>query len=125
MDNQAYLKRILVIILLTNIPAALSLPLFYRVGLGWILGSLASAVNFWWLAQNVKASLELQPSKSKVKAVKGTYLRLIFLLVYSVLVLSFLKPNLISFGLALLTAQIVIYLNELSDRIKKSKFFRG
>ena len=125
MDNKAYVKRIIAIILLTNIPAALTLPLIYREGLGWILGSLVSAVNFWWLAYNVKSSLELQPAKSKLKAVKGTYLRLVFLLIYSVLVLSFIKPNLISFGFGLLAAQMVIYLNELADHLKKSKFFRG
>ena len=125
MDNKAYVKRILTIIFLTSIPAALTLPLIFREGLGWILGSIASAVNFWWLALNVRASLELQPAKSKLKAVKGTYLRLVFLLVYSVLVLSFIKPNLISFGLGLLAAQMVIYLNELAEQLKKSKFFRG
>ena len=125
MDNKAYVKRILAIILLTNIPAILILLLVFEEGLGWILGSFASAVNFYWLAFNVKASLELQPSKSKQKAVKGTYLRLIFLLIYSILVLSFVKPNLISFGLGLLSAQIVIYLNELAEYLKKSKFYKG
>ena len=125
MDNKAYVKRIITIILLTNIPAILTLLIVSEEGLGWILGSLASAINFYWLAFNVKASLELQPSKSKLKAVKGTYLRLIFLLIYSILVLSFIKPNLISFGLGLLAAQVVIYLNELAEYLKKSKYFRG
>ncbi|RLC53816.1 MAG: hypothetical protein DRH79_02565 [Candidatus Cloacimonadota bacterium] len=125
MDNKAYVKRIITIILLTNIPAILTLLIVLEEGLGWILGSLASAINFYWLAFNVKASLELQPSKSKLKAVKGTYLRLIFLLIYSILVLSFIKPNLISFGLGLLAAQVVIYLNELAEYLKKSKYFRG
>lgn len=125
MNNKAYVKRIITIILLTNIPAIMTLLLVFKEGLGWILGSLASAINFYWLAFNVKASLELQPSKSKLKAVKGTYLRLIFLLVYSVLVLSFIKPNLVIFGLGLLAAQIVIYLNELADFLKKSKFYKS
>ncbi|MFC1898694.1 ATP synthase subunit I [Candidatus Cloacimonadota bacterium] len=125
MDNKAYVKRILTIILLTNIPAILILPLFFKEGMGWILGSLASAVNFQWLAHNVKQSLSLQPAKSKLKAVKGTYLRLLFLLVYAILILSFIKPNLISLGFGLLAAQIVIYLNELAEYLKKSKFFRG
>ena len=125
MNNKTYKKRILAIILLTNIPAILILLLVFEEGLGWILGSFASAINFYWLAFNVKASLELQPSKSKLKAVKGTYLRLIFLLIYSILVLSFIKPNLVSFGLGLLAAQVVIYLNELAEYLKKSKFYKG
>ena len=125
MDNKAYVKRILTIILLTNIPAILILPLFFKEGMGWILGSIASAVNFSWLAHNVKLSLELQPTKSKLNAVKGTYLRLLFLLVYAVLILQFLKPNLVIFGFGLLATQIVIYMFELISNLKKSKFFRG
>ena len=125
MDNKAYVKRILTILLLTDIPAILILPLFFKEGMGWILGSLASAVNFLWLARNIKLSLNLQPSKSKLKAVKGTYLRLFFLLVYSVLILTFIKPNIIFLGFGLLASQIVLYLFELYTSLKKSKFFRG
>ena len=125
MENKRYVKRILVIILLTNIPAILTLPLFFREALGWILGSIASAINFIWLAHNVKMSLDLQPTKSKLNAVKGTYLRLMFLLIYSVLILNFVKPNIISFGLSLLAVQMVIYLNEFVKNLKKSRLFRG
>jgi hypothetical protein len=125
MENKKYVKRILVIILLTNIPAALTLPLFFREALGWILGSTASAINFIWLAHNVKMSLVLQPTKSKLNAVKGTYLRLLFHLIYSVLILNFIKPNIISFGLSLLAVQMVIYLNEFVKNLKKSSLFKG
>lgn len=125
MNNRIYIRRILSIILLTNILAALTLPLFFSVGAGWIFGSLGSGINFWWLAKNVEASLKLQPSKSKKTALKGTYFRFMFLLVYSVLILSLIKPNPISFGLGLLAAQMVIYINELINGLKESKFFRG
>ena len=103
MENRKYVRRILFIILLTNILAVLTLPLFFREALGWILGSAASSVNFIWLAHNVKMSLSLQPTKSKLNAVKGTYLRLLFLLIYSALILNFIKPNIISFGLYSIT----------------------
>ena len=125
MDNRAYIKRIVTIIVLTNIPAVLSLPLFFKEGLGWILGSLPSAANFLWLAHNVKQSLQMQPQKSRLTAVKGTYLRLLSLLGYAVLVLTLLKPDVIFFGLGLLSAQIVIYLFELISGLNKTKFFRG
>jgi hypothetical protein len=125
MDNRTYVKRITLTILLTNIPAILSLPWFWKVGIGWIAGSLASAANFLWLAHNVKQSLDLQPSKSKLNAVKGTYLRLLSLLFYTVLIMSFLKPNIIIFGFGLLSAQIVIYLFELVSSTKRSKYLRG
>jgi ATP synthase I subunit len=119
MNNRKYVSRLIAIILLTNIPVALTLPLFFRVSLGWILGSIASALNLLWLAHNVNASLSLVPNKSKLKAVKGTYLRLLALLVYSILVLSFLKPSIIGFGLGLLAGQMVIYLYEFIRRFFK------
>ena len=117
MDNRKYVIRLIAIILLTNIPAILTLPMFFRVSLGWILGSLASAGNLLWLAHNVNASLTLDPSKSRLKAVKGSYLRLLVLLVYSILIMSLIKPNIISFGLGLLSGQIVLYLYEFLSRI--------
>jgi hypothetical protein len=116
MDNRKYVNRLTIIILLTNIPAALSLPLFFRVSLGWILGSLASAGNLVWLAYNINASLSLAPNKAKLKAIKGTYLRLLALLVYSILVMSLFQPNIISFGFGLMAGQIVIYLFEFTRR---------
>lgn len=116
MDNRKYVTRLISIILLTNIPAVLTLPLFFKVSLGWILGSLASAGNLAWLAHNVNVSLKLAPGKSKLKAVKGAYLRWLALLFYSILIMSLLRPNLISFGLGLLAGQIVIYLYEITSR---------
>lgn len=119
MDNRKYVVRLITIILLTNIPAVLTLPLFFKVSLGWILGSLASAGNLIWLAHNVRTSLSLAPVKSRLTAVKGTYLRLLALFLYAILCMSLLRPNLISFGLGLLAGQIVIYLDEFTRRLMK------
>jgi hypothetical protein len=118
MKNKQYVNRLLTIILLTNIPAVLFLPMFFKVALGWILGTIASSVNLLWLAYNVNSSLNGPPGKAKLKAVKGTYLRLFSLLVYSVVVMSFIRPDIISFGLGLLAGQMVIYLYELISRIR-------
>ncbi|KQC05876.1 MAG: hypothetical protein APR54_07970 [Candidatus Cloacimonas sp. SDB] len=118
MKNKQYVIRLLTIIILTNIPAVLFLPMFFEVALGWILGATASSVNLYWLAYNVNSSLDASPGKAKLKAVKGTYLRLFCLLVYSILIMSFIRPNIISFGLGLLAGQMVIYLDELISRIK-------
>ncbi|MBN1327307.1 MAG: ATP synthase subunit I [Candidatus Cloacimonetes bacterium] len=101
------------------------MPIIFRESLGWILGSLASALNFWWLAQNIKKCLDLFPAKAKELSLKGTYLRFVFLLVYSVLLIGIVKPNIFSFGLGLLSAQIVIYLHELITRFKDNRYFRG
>jgi len=116
MNNRKYVTRLILIILLTNIPAALTLPMFFKVALGWMLGSFASSANLLWLAYNVRVSLVIAPTKSKLSIMKGTYLRLLFLLVYSILILSIIKPNLISFGFGLLAGQIVIYLYEFVSR---------
>ncbi len=123
--NMVFENKITVTILLTLIPAILCLPLFFEAGLGWILGAFASAVNFRWLAVNVRNNFSQNPVKSKLSAVKGTYLRMLFLLVYSILILSFIKPNVISFGLGLLAGQIIIFLHVLTNNMKKNKYFRG
>ena len=117
MSNRQYVKRLIVIILLTNIPAILTLPMFFKVSLGWILGSLAGAGNLIWLASNINASLMQTPVKSKLKAVKSSYLRMLALLVYSILIMSLLRPNIISYGLGLLSGQMVIYIYEFFSRI--------
>jgi len=118
MNNRKYVTRLILIILLTNIPAALSLPLFFKEALGWILGTIASAVNLYWLAYNVSVSLDQLPSKARLNLMKGTYLRLLFMLVWSILIMSVIKPNLIFFGLGLLSGQMVIYVYEFISRLK-------
>jgi len=107
-----YIKKILVIIFLTIGVAALSLPLLLKEALSFILGSLASVVNFVWLAINIKRGLILGENKAKINAAKGSLLRYSFLILYSILILVLIKPDIIFFGLGLLMTQIAIYLNE-------------
>ncbi len=123
--SRDYIKKILVIISLTNILAFLSLPLFFQQSIGWIAGSVASIVNFLWLAKNVKQSINSYASRAKLKSVKGSLLRYAFLIVFSLLIIYLVKPDIIFFGLGLLAAQIAIYLNEIFERIRKNKYFRG
>ncbi|MCD4817939.1 MAG: ATP synthase subunit I [Candidatus Cloacimonetes bacterium] len=120
-NTEKYIKNIVIIIILTNIPVILTLPLYYSKAIGWILGSLGSIINFIWLAKNVKANFELQEAKAKLKALKGYYLRFVFLITYSVLVVWLLKPDIIVFGMGLLSYQIAIYIHEIVSRIKSSK----
>ena len=111
-NNEKYIKKILVIIFLTIGVAALSLPLLLKEALSFILGSLASVVNFVWLAINIKRGLILGENKAKINAAKGSLLRYSFLILYSILILVLIKPDIIFFGLGLLMTQIAIYLNE-------------
>ncbi len=122
MNNQKYVNRIIINIILTNIPAILCLPWFWRGGLSWILGSIASLINFIWLSKNVAKSLNLDPTKTKLAAVKGSFYRLSFLIIYSVVFVFLVKLNIFVFGLGLLSAQIMIYIYEFYRNLKKSKY---
>ena len=125
MKNKQYLKKIQFIIFLTNIPMILTLPMFFKHSLGWILGSLAATINFRWMAYNIENNFDTNSSKLKLKIVKNFYFRFLFLIVYSVLVVKFIKPDIIIFGLGLLSAQIAIYINAIYERVKRNKYFRG
>lgn len=120
-DNNKYIKKILLIILLTNILALLCLPWFFKQSISWILGSLGSAVNFYWLAQNLKKNLGLIPSKSRVNSAKGSLARYASLVVFALLILFLIKPNIIIFGFGLLSAQMIIYIVEIVKNLSYNK----
>ena len=124
-DNNKYIKKILLIILLTNIPAFLSLPWFFHQSISWILGTIGSAGNFFWLAHNLKKGIGLLPTKSRVSAAKGSLTRYAALTIFALAVFFLIKPNIIIFGAGLLSAQIVIYIVEIVRNLKDNKYFRG
>ncbi|MCL2063090.1 MAG: ATP synthase subunit I [Candidatus Cloacimonetes bacterium] len=128
MDNRQYVLTILKLILLTNLPALIFLSISFKSSIGWMLGSIASAVNFWLMARN---TLNLIPEAGKanvVRTAKGFVFRYLYLIVWSVLVLYFIKPELISYCLGLLSAQIVVFLYQFYHNLrygKLEKYFRG
>lgn len=128
MENRQFLKRILIIICLTILPNLVILPIVYKLSIGWILGSLASAVNFIWLFRQGH-SLNLYDDKQSMKnSFVGFSLRYLFLIVYSVGVMFFLKPNIIMYGLGLFAAQLAIFINQGYEYIQHStfgKYYRG
>lgn len=124
-DNNKYIKKILLIILLTNIPAFLSLPWFFNQSISWIIGTIGSAGNFYWLAHNLKRSIGLMPTKSRVSAAKGSLVRYAALTIFALAVFFLVKPNIIIFGAGLLSAQIVIYIVEIIRNLRNNKYFRG
>ena len=124
MKNREYVKRVVLIIFLTNLPAIFVLFFFFKESIAWICGSLISAVNFFWMARNARISFGLEESKSKLNATKGFFLRYFVLIIYSVIVVKFIKPNIIVFGMGLLAAQMAIYINEIYERVKRNKYFR-
>ena len=124
-DNNKYIKKILLIILLTNILAILTLPWFFKQSISWILGSLGSGANFYWLAQNLKVSIGLMPTKSRVNSAKGSLMRYAALTIFALTIFFLVKPNIIIFGAGLLSAQIVIYIVEIVGNLRNNKYFRG
>ena len=124
-DNNKYIRKILIIILLTNILAFLSLPWFFNQSISWIMGTVGSAGNFFWLAHNLKKRIILLPTKSRVSAAKDSLTRYATLTIFAVAVLFLIKPNIIVFGAGLLSAQIVIYIVEIVRNLRNNKYFRG
>ncbi len=125
MKNREYIKRIILIISLTNLPVIFSIFFLFKESISWTCGSLISAVNFFWMAQNAKKSFLYEENKSKLNSTKGFFLRYFVLIIYSVIVVKFINLNIIVFGIGLLAAQIAIYINEIYERVKRNKYFRG
>ena len=118
-------RRILIIIFLTDLFAAMTLPLFFRQALGYILGSAGSVVYFMLLARDTRIILDTASGKAGVNAFKAYYLKYVFLILYSVVVVKFLKPDIILFGIGLLSAQISIYIHAGWQIMRNNKYFRG
>lgn len=125
MNKRKYLRRILLIIFLTNIIATLTLPLFFNDAIGWILGSFASIGVLLWMAHDIEKNMNLMPGNAKLKTTKSLFFRYLALIVYSVLIIRLVKPNIITFGLGLLASQIAIYFNEIYEKLRRNKYFRG
>ncbi len=125
MNKRKYLRRILLIIFLTNIIATLTLPLFFNDAIGWILGSFASIGVLLWMAHDIEKNMNLMPGDAKLKTTKSLFFRYLALIVYSVLIIRLVKPNIITFGLGLLASQIAIYFNEIYEKLRRNKYFRG
>ena len=119
MNTIKYVQCVIFIIFLTDVIAISILPLFFKDALGWILGSVGSAISFWWLAMNLAKNLDLFPSKTKIKTVKNSLLRYMFLMVYTLIIMGVVKPNIITFGLGLMSSQMAIYLYEIYLKMKK------
>ncbi len=119
LSTKQFTKRIVVIVFLTNIPALMFLPTRFPIASGWFLGTVGSALNFYWLSVNVQNNINVEANKSRLKSFKGFYLRFLVLTAYAVGAVGLIKPDILSFGLGLLSAQIAIYGYYLFDVIAK------
>lgn len=113
MTTDKYIRNIIIVILLMDIPAVVLLYYFPKQSLGWILGSIGSIGNMIWLAKSVKKNLMQPEKKAQIGSLKNFYFRYPALILYSVAIVYFLKPNIMIFGLGLLSGQIAIYVYEI------------
>ena len=109
-ENKRFIFAILKIILLTNFPAVVMLFAVPKIALGWMTGSFASAVNFWFMALKVMQMSPNNNSKNRVlnSASKIFMLRFGLLTVWALFVMLVIKPELIVFCLGLLATQFAI-----------------
>ncbi|HPY95672.1 MAG TPA: ATP synthase subunit I [Candidatus Cloacimonadota bacterium] len=128
MTNKQYVNRILFIIFLTVLPLLIVMPLLFIDVIGWVLGSVASAINFYWLfRQTERFNPEDEKACSK-NAFIGFNIRYLFLILWSIAVMLILKPNIFLYGVGLLNAQVAIFINTTYETIKNSrwaKYYRG
>jgi len=127
-DNKEYVKKILIIIFLTNLPALATMLIDFKSSIGWITGSIASAVNFWFMAKNTFALNSDYTNANVKKTSKFFMIRFLFLISWSVLILSLLKPEIITYCVGLFSAQIAIVLFQFWSQLTNSrlnKYFRG
>ena len=108
-NTEIFRNKIISIVCLTNIPALVFLPIRYDQAIGWIAGSVASILNFYWLSCNVTKIMKIEIAASKLKSYKLFYLRYLALAVYSVLVVILLKPDIVIYGIGLVSVQLSIY----------------
>jgi len=123
MEINRYTKRIIKIIILTNIPLVVSIFISNKawVSFSYFFGSVASAGNFIWHSYVVRSALTMNENATKLKIVKGFYLRYAVFVLYAFIIAFVFKKqiDIIWFGFGLLSAQISIYLDTVWNIIKK------
>ncbi len=124
MENRKFIKRILIIICLTSIPFIIVLPKFFNQSLGWLLGAVGSTVNFLWLSYDTLCRFSTEAIKAKVRSAKIFYFRYLTLVIYSVVIVWLVKPDILTFGLGLFAAQISIYIFYGIESAKNIKWFK-
>ncbi|MDP8232308.1 MAG: hypothetical protein P9L91_06530 [Candidatus Zophobacter franzmannii] len=122
MTTRKYVIQVVVIICLTNIPALLLIPTNFKGAYSWFFGSIGSAANFFWMYLAAASAFGPIAKSAQVKTVKAFYFRYLFLIVYALIVVKLLNADILIFGLALLTAQGVIFVKSLIESIIADRF---
>jgi len=106
-----YVYHILTIIFLTEIPALLLLTQNVKLWLGYVTGSILSALNFYFQAKGAENRVGLSPSGAKLSVFKNFYIRYLILLIFAVVLIKFLLVNIFSLLAGLLCAPAVVLID--------------
>jgi len=106
-----YFLTILKLIFLTNLMCALVFWKNFHVWLGYLLGSLAVTVNFYFQAKGTEKDTKLTPGHAKKSVFKNFYVRYLILFAVLILIIKFLPVNLFALvaGVASLYLVIIIH----------------
>ncbi|MCD4651613.1 MAG: hypothetical protein K8S56_07505 [Candidatus Cloacimonetes bacterium] len=110
-ETRSRIIRVIRIISLTLLLALLTLPINFPKAIGWICGAVAGIIYIVWLTRDTEQIVNIATVSGKTKAIKGFYLRLVFLIIWSVLVVYLIKPDILIYGVGLLSAQAVLFLD--------------
>jgi hypothetical protein len=108
--NKKFINSVLTFIIVSNIPAIVICFIDFQNGIGWVAGSFASAVNFYLMAMNTMSLKGDGLSSNAIKVSKLFLLRYAFLIMWSIFIMLFLKPNLGLYCVALFSAQLAVIL---------------
>ena len=120
--NKNYIFSILKIICLTNIPLLIFVVSDFRSTLGWVAGSFAAAVNFLFLAFHTENMILTGGKSGGKRAGRSFIFRYLFLIVWSLFILIVIKPNIVTYCLGLLSAQLAMVIYQIYSSIMNSKY---
>ncbi|MGC9337638.1 MAG: ATP synthase subunit I [Candidatus Cloacimonadia bacterium] len=115
-----FLAHIYKLIFLTDLLSLVLLPINYKLSLGYILGSLASSVNFYFQAISTEKRASIPAASARLSVFKNFYLRYVLLGVMIYVFIRFLPVNIITLIPGLISVQIVILFDTLilNKRVK-------
>jgi hypothetical protein len=102
-----FLIRIYKLIFLTDLLSLAFLPINYKLSLGYILGSLASSINFYFQAISMEKRANMSSSSARLSAFKNFYLRYALLGAIIFIFIRFLPVHIFTLILGLISIQIV------------------
>ncbi|HHI87685.1 MAG TPA: hypothetical protein ENK03_01950 [Candidatus Cloacimonetes bacterium] len=96
---------------MTEIPALLLLTQNLKLWLGYVTGSILSALNFYFQAKGAEDRVGLSPSGAKLGVFKNFYIRYLILLVFAFILVKFVQVNIFSLLAGLLCAPAIIVID--------------